>query len=354
MVSLQEPKTSNSGALCAKTGETMSERNLKVVLASRPAGWVQESNFRLVEEQIPSPADGEVLIRVKWLSLDPYMRGRMNEGKSYAASVSLGEVMIGGTVGEVIESRNPKFAKGVRVLGTQGWQRYGVSNGQNLMALPDPRLPETAWLGVAGMPGVTAWMGLNQIGEPKAAETVVVSSASGAVGSVVGQLARIAGCRAVGIAGGGAKCDYVVKELGFDACIDYKAGPIDAALKEAAPNGVDVYFDNVGGEMLDAVLRRVNVGARIPLCGLISGYNGQDIPIRNVFSLLVNRVRLQGFIVSDRLDLWPRAMQELGGHVGAGRIKYRETIAEGLESAPRAFIGLLKGENFGKQLVRVS
>ena len=221
------------------------------------------------------------------------------------------------------------------------------------MKLPDPRLPETVWLGAAGMPGITAWMGLGQIGSPKTGETVVVSSASGAVGSVAGQLARIAGCRTVGIAGGAAKCDYVVQELGFDACVDYKAGGLDAALKAAAPAGVDVYFDNVGGEILDTVLRRVNPGARIALCGLISGYGGADIPIRNVFSLLVNRVRLQGFIVSDRMDLWPGAMGELAGHVAAGRLKYRETIAEGLESAPRAFIGLLKGENLGKQLVRV-
>ena len=331
----------------------MDETNLKIVLAGRSAGWVDESHLRLVEEPVPSPSEGEILIRVKWLSLDPYMRGRMNKGKSYAARVELGDVMVGGTVGEVVASRHPKFAAGDRVLGMQGWQRFALSNGQGLMKLPDPRLPETVWLGAVGMPGVTGWMGLNLIAEPKAGETVVVSSASGAVGSVVGQLAKIAGCRAVGIAGGAAKCAYVTGELGFDACVDYKAGPIDAALKQAASGGVDVYFDNVGGEILDAVLRRVNAGARIPLCGLISGYNGQDIPIGNVFSLLVNRVRLQGFIVSDRMDLWPRAMQELGDHVAAGRIKYRETIAEGLEAAPRAFIGMLKGENFGKQLVRV-
>lgn len=331
----------------------MDETNLKIVLAGRSAGWVDESHLRLVEEPVPSPSEGEILIRVKWLSLDPYMRGRMNKGKSYAARVELGDVMVGGTVGEVVASRHPKFVAGDRVLGMQGWQRFALSNGQGLMKLPDPRLPETVWLGAVGMPGVTGWMGLNLIAEPKAGETVVVSSASGAVGSVVGQLAKIAGCRAVGIAGGAAKCAYVTGELGFDACVDYKAGPIDAALKQAASGGVDVYFDNVGGEILDAVLRRVNAGARIPLCGLISGYNGQDIPIGNVFSLLVNRVRLQGFIVSDRMDLWPRAMQELGDHVAAGRIKYRETIAEGLEAAPRAFIGMLKGENFGKQLVRV-
>jgi NADPH-dependent curcumin reductase CurA len=331
----------------------MSEKNLQVVLASRPAGAAEESNFRLVESAVPVPGEGEVLIRVDWLSLDPYMRGRMNEGKSYAARVELGEVMVGGTVGTVVATRHGKFAEGDKVLGTLGWQRFAVSDGKGLVKLPDPRLPETVWLGAAGMPGITAWMGLGQIGTPKAGETVVVSAASGAVGSVAGQLAKIAGCRAVGIAGGAAKCDYVVKALGFDACVDYKAGGLDAALKAAAPDGVDVYFDNVGGEILDAVLRRVNVGARIPLCGLISGYDGGEIAIRNVYSLLVNRVRLQGFIVTDRMDLWPGAMQELAGHVAAGRIRYRETVAQGLEAAPRAFLGMLRGENFGKQLVKL-
>jgi NADPH-dependent curcumin reductase CurA len=331
----------------------MSEKNLQVLLASRPAVQADESNFRLVESAVPAPADGELLVRVDWLSLDPYMRGRMNEGKSYAARVELGEVMVGGTIGTVVASRHGKFAEGDKVLGTLGWQRFAVSDGKGLVKLPDARLPETVWLGAAGMPGITAWMGLGQIGTPKAGETVVVSAASGAVGSVAGQLAKIAGCRAVGIAGGAAKCGYVVKELGFDACVDYKAGGLDAALKAAAPDGVDVYFDNVGGEILDAVLRRVNVGARIPLCGLISGYDGGEIAIRNVYSLLVNRVRLQGFIVTDRMDLWPGAMQELAGHVAAGRVRYRETVAQGLEAAPRAFLGMLRGENFGKQLVRL-
>lgn len=332
----------------------MSERNLKVVLAARPEAGVRESDFRLEEAPVPQPAEGEVLVKVRWLSLDPYMRGRMNEGRSYAARVEIGDVMVGGTVGEIVASRHPKFAPGDRVVGLLGWQRYGLSDGRGLHPLPDARLPETVWLGAAGMPGVTAWMGLRSIGEPKAGETVVVSAASGAVGSVVGQLAKIAGCRAVGIAGGKTKCDYVRDELGFDECIDYKAGPVDAALKAAAPAGVDVYFDNVAGPILDAVLRRVNPGARIPLCGLISGYDGADIPLRNVFSLLVNRVRLQGFIVSDRMDLWPEAIRELSGHLAAGRLRYRESVAEGLESAPRAFIGMLHGENFGKQLVRVA
>ena len=332
----------------------MSEKNLRIVLASRPTGWVEPSNFRLEEAEVPRPGEGEVLVRVKWLSLDPYMRGRMNEGRSYAARVELGEVMVGGTFGEVIASRHPGFVPGDRVVGQQGWQRFGVAPAKALMKVPDPRLPETAWLGAAGMPGVTAWMGYREIGGLVAGQTVVVSSASGAVGSVAGQLAKIAGCRAVGIAGGAAKCDYVTKELGFDACVDYKAGPVHESLKAACPAGIDVYFDNVAGEILDAVLRRVNPNARIALCGLISGYNGDDIPLRNVFSLLVNRVRLQGFIVSDRMDLWPEAIRELAGHVVAGRIRYRETVTEGLETAPASLIALLKGDNFGKRLVRVS
>ena len=329
-------------------------QNQQIVLASRPDGAVKPENFRLVESPMPQAGEGQLLLRHHWLSLDPYMRGRMNEGKSYAARVELGDVMVGGTVGTVVASRHGKFAEGDKVLGALGWQRYGLSDGKGLVKLPDPRLPETVWLGAAGMPGITAWMGLTLIGAPAPGETVVVSAASGAVGSVAGQLAKIAGCRVVGIAGGAAKCGYVSRELGFDACVDYKAGPVDAALKAAAPGGVDVYFDNVGGEILDAVLRRVNTGARIPLCGLISGYDGGEIAIRNVHSLLVNRVRLQGFIVTDRMDLWPGAMTELAGHVASGRIKYRETVAQGLEAAPRAFLGMLRGENFGKQLVRVS
>lgn len=331
----------------------MSESNLQVLLARRPRGAVQEADFRLAESPVPAPGEGELLLRLRWLSLDPYMRGRMNEGRSYAARVELGEVMVGGAVAEVLASRHPGFAPGERVVGSLGWQRYALSNGRGLMKLPDPRLPETVWLGAAGMPGVTAWHGLARIGEPKAGETVVVSAAAGAVGGVAGQLARIAGCRTVGIAGGPEKCEYAVRELGYDACLDYRAGRLDEALRAAAPEGVDVYFDNVGGAILDSVLRRVNPFARIPLCGLIAGYDGAEIPIRNVLALLANRVRLQGFIISDHLDEWPGAIRELAGHVAGGRIRYRECVAEGLENAPRAFIGMLRGENLGKQLVRV-
>lgn len=331
----------------------MSETNLQVLLARRPRGPVQEADFRLAESPIPAPGEGELLLRLRWLSLDPYMRGRMNEGRSYAARVELGEVMVGGAVAEVLASRHPGFAPGERVVGSLGWQRYALSNGRGLMKLPDPRLPETVWLGAAGMPGVTAWHGLQRIGEPKAGETVVVSAAAGAVGGVAGQLARIAGCRTVGIAGGPEKCEYAVRDLGYDACLDYRAGGLDESLRAAAPEGVDVYFDNVGGAILDSVLRRVNPFARIPLCGLIAGYDGAEIPIRNVFALLASRVRLQGFIISDHMDEWPGAIRELAGHVAGGAIRYRECVAEGLENAPRAFIGMLRGENLGKQLVRV-
>jgi NADPH-dependent curcumin reductase len=332
----------------------MSQENLQILLASRPTGWVEESNFKLNKAPIPVPGEGQVLIKVRWLSLDPYMRGRMDDKKSYAKKVEIGDVMVGGTVGEVLESKNSKFKVGDVVVGYEGWQQYAVSDGSGLTKIPPIGIPESAWLGPVGMPGITAWYGLMKIGNPKEGETVVVSAASGAVGTVVGQFAKIKGCRAVGLAGGKMKCDFVVSELGFDACIDYKQSDFYDHLKVATQDGIDIYFDNVGGEILDAVLRRVNVGARIPLCGLISGYNGEPIPIKNPFALLANRVHLEGFIVSDHLPLWPQALKELGGYVAAGKIKYRESIAEGLEFAPKAFIGMLKGENFGKQLVKVS
>jgi NADPH-dependent curcumin reductase CurA len=327
--------------------------NRRIVLASRPSGWVTPENFRLETAPLPELAEGQLLVRNHWLSLDPYMRGRMNEGRSYAAAQALDQTMVGGTAGEVIESRNPKFAAGDRVVGHLGWQEYGVSDGSQLMKVDTTHVPLSAYLGAVGMPGVTAWVGLNHIIEAKAGETIVVSAASGAVGSVVGQLARLGGCRAVGIAGGEEKCRYVKGELGFDACIDYKAQDVGKALKEAAPDGVDGYFENVGGEILDAVLPRMNAFGRIALCGLIAGYNGDPIPIRNPTWFLVSRLKLQGFIVSEHMALWPQALGELGAHVAGGRIRYRETIAHGLESAPGAFVGLLKGHNFGKQLVKL-
>jgi len=327
--------------------------NRRIVLASRPSGWVTPENFRLETAPLPELAEGQLLVRNHWLSLDPYMRGRMNEGRSYAAAQGLDQTMVGGTAGEVIESRNPKFAAGDQVVGYLGWQEYGVSDGSQLMKVDTTHISLSAYLGAVGMPGVTAWVGLNRIIEAKAGETIVVSAASGAVGSVVGQLARLASCRAVGIAGGEEKCRYVTEELGFDACIDYKAHGLGEALKEAVPDGVDGYFENVGGEIMDAVLPRMNAFGRIALCGLIAGYNGDPIPIRNPTWFLVSRLKLQGFIVSEHMALWPQALKELGAHVAGGRIRYRETIAHGLESAPAAFVGLLRGQNFGKQLVKL-
>ena len=327
--------------------------NRRIVLASRPAGAVTVDNFRLETAPLPALEEGQLLVRNRWLSLDPYMRGRMNEGRSYAEAQALNETMVGGTAGEVVQSRHPGFAAGDRVVGYLGWQEYGVSDGRQLMKVDTAHVPLSAYLGAVGMPGVTAWYGLNRIIEPKAGETVVVSAASGAVGSVVGQLAKLSSCRAVGIAGGEEKCRYVVEELRFDACIDYKREDVGKALKAAAPDGVDGYFENVGGEIMEAVLPRMNAFGRIALCGLIAGYDGEPIPIRNPTWFLVSRLKLQGFIVSEHMQVWPQALKELGGHVGAGRIRYRESVAQGLQSAPEAFIGLLKGRNFGKQLVKL-
>jgi hypothetical protein len=328
-------------------------RNKRVLLASRPSGWVSEANFRIEEAPLPQPEDGEVLVRNLWLSLDPYMRGRMSDAKSYVKGVELGEVMVGQTVGEVIASKNEKFKEGDKVLSQLGWQLYGTT--REAMRLDEKRAPLSCYLGVLGMPGMTAYFGLKEIGQPKSGETVVVSAASGAVGSVVGQLARIWGCRAVGIAGGAAKCDYVRRELGFDACIDYKAGNLAAALKDACPKGVDVYFDNVGGEVFDTLLGRMNPHSRVVVCGLISDYNAtQPYAIRNWRAVLVNRIRLQGMIVFDWKERYGEALDALAGHFGQGRLKYRESVVEGLENAPRGLIALLKGENFGKQLVKLA
>jgi NADPH-dependent curcumin reductase CurA len=325
----------------------------RIVLASRPAGAVSRDNFRLETVDTPPLADGQLLVRNEWLSLDPYMRGRMNEGRSYAPAQALGETMVGGTAGTVVESRHPQFKPGDQVVGYLGWQEYGVSDGSRLYAVDTTYIPLPAYLGAVGMPGVTAWIGLNRIIEPRAGETIVVSAAAGAVGGVAGQLARLAGCRTVGIAGGREKCDYVVRELRFDACIDYKSEDVGQALKVAAPQGVDGCFENVGGTILEAVLPHMKPFGRIALCGLIAGYNGEPIPIVNPTWLLVSRLKLQGFIVSDHMELWPQALRALGAQVAGGQIRYRETIAHGLENAPEAFIGLLAGRNLGKQLVKL-
>ncbi|HEV2612017.1 MAG TPA: NADP-dependent oxidoreductase [Noviherbaspirillum sp.] len=325
----------------------------RIVLASRPKGQVTPDNFRLEEVPVPSLKDGEVLIRNHFLSLDPYMRMRMEDVKSYAAPQALNETMIGGTAGEIVESKNPKFAVGDKVVGMMGWSEMGVSDGTLLRKVDTAHIPLSAYLGSVGMPGMTAWYGLTQIMQPKEGETIVVSAASGAVGSVVGQLAKQRGCRAVGIAGGKEKCAYVVDELGFDACIDYKAGNLEADLAKATPNGIDAIFENVGGEIFDACLARMNAFGRIALCGLIAGYDGEPMAIRNTRAFLTMRLTMRGFIVSEHPELWPQGLKELGTLVATGKLKFRESVAPSLEAAPEAFIGLLKGKNFGKQLVKL-
>jgi NADPH-dependent curcumin reductase CurA len=338
----------------------MTTTNRQILLASRPEGEPTVGNFRLAETPVPALQDGQVLVRNHFLSLDPYMRGRMNEGKSYAQPQPLNEVMIGGTVGEVVESRNEHFKAGDKVVGMGGWQEYFVVDaGQRgvLQKVDTTHVPLSAYLGAVGMPGVTAWYGLVKIINPKAGETVVVSAASGAVGGAVGQLAKVRGCRVVGIAGGPQKCAQVVEELGFDACIDYKAHAdvksLSKALKEACPDGIDGYFENVGGMILDAVMLRANAFSRIAFCGMIAGYNGEPIPMTAPQLILVNRMKLEGFIVSEHMEVWPEALKELGTLVATGKFKYRETVAEGIAAAPEAFLGLLKGKNFGKQLVKL-
>ena len=334
--------------------------NRQWLLASRPDGEPSAANFQLIETAVPELADGQVLVRHHYMSLDPYMRGRMNDGKSYAVPQALGEVMGGGTVGEVMASRNANFSVGDSVVGMGGWQQYRVVDANQrgvLQKVDTTHIPLSAYLGVVGMPGVTAWYGLVKLIAPMAGETVVVSAASGAVGSAVGQLAKARGARAVGIAGGADKCRYVVEELGFDACIDYKAQPdlraLSQALKVACPDGIDGHFENVGGVVLDAVMQRANAFSRVALCGMISGYNGEPIPMQAPQLMLTNRMRIEGFIVSEHMDIWPEALKELGTAVATGRLKYRETVAQGLAAAPEAFIGLLKGRNFGKQLVKL-
>jgi NADPH-dependent curcumin reductase CurA len=329
--------------------------NRQIRLKSRPAGMPTADNFETVDVAMPALADGDVLRRTTYLSLDPYMRGRMSDGPSYAASVNLHDVMCGHTVSEVVASRHSGFSAGDVVAGYDGWQQYAASNGTDLRKLDPSGVPVSTAIGVLGMPGATAYVGLLDIGQPKPGETVVVSAASGAVGSIVGQLAKIHGCRAVGIAGSPDKCRYVVDELGFDACINYKTDDLVPALQAACPNGVDVYFENVGGKVFAAVLRVINRGARIPLCGMISEYCATSDPGGpNLRPLLVHRATIKGFIISDHFDRFPAFLKEVTPLVRDGRIKYREDIVDGLESAPSALIGLFEGKNFGKMLVRVA
>ena len=334
--------------------------NKQVHLVSRPQGEASADNFRVVDAQVPALGDGQVLVRHHFLSLDPYMRGRMNDSKSYAAPQPLNATMIGGTVGEVVESRHPGFKAGDKVVGMGGWQQYAAVDANQpgmLRKVDATHIPLSAYLGPVGMPGVTAWYGLMKICEPKAGETVVVSAASGAVGGVVGQLAKARGCRAVGIAGGPDKCRFVVEELGFDACVDYKLHKdlksLSTALKDACPDGIDGYFENVGGMILDAVMLHMNAFGRMAFCGMISGYNGEPIPMTYPQMILQSRLKLQGFIVGEHMEVWPEALKELGTMVASGKLKYRESVAQGIEAAPEAFLGLLKGRNFGKQLVKL-
>ena len=335
-------------------------QNFQIVLDSRPQGEAQASNFKIVNCDTPSLQDGQVLVRHHFLSLDPYMRGRMNDNKSYAQPQAIGEVMIGGTVGEVVESRHPKFKAGDTVVGMGGWQNYSVVDGNAMGALRKvntTQVPMSHYLGAVGMPGVTAWYGLVKIIAPKAGETLTVSAASGAVGSAFGALAKARGCRVVGIAGGKEKCDYVVKDLGFDECIDYKEHAdyisLSKALKLACPKGIDGHFENVGGMVLDAVMLRSNAFSRIAVCGMIAGYNGAPLPMHTPSLILINRMKIEGFIVSEHMEVWPEALQELGAMVGGGQLRPRESVAMGLAAAPEAFLGLLKGKNFGKQLVKL-
>ncbi len=329
--------------------------NRQVLLRSRPSGMPKPSDFDLVESPVPTPGEGEFLCRTIHLSLDPYMRGRISGGQSYAASVEPGQVIVGATVGEVIESKHPGVAQGDLVLGYDGWQAYALSRGVGVRKLDPEQAPISTALGVLGMPGMTAYVGLLDIGQPKPEETVVVSAASGAVGSAVGQIAKIKGCRAVGIAGSQDKCDYVVRELGFDACVNYKTGDLVQALRKACPTGIDVYFENVGGDVQKAVLQVINTNARIPLCGLISEYNAVEPPSGpNWRPLLINRALIKGFMASDHVSRMGDFLADCSRWVREGKLKYREDVVVGLENAPEAFIGLLQGKNFGKLLVRVS
>jgi NADPH-dependent curcumin reductase CurA len=329
--------------------------NRRILLRRRPVGRPGPEDFEIVTAPVPEAGSGQVLRRTLYLSLDPYMRGRMSDAPSYAKSVDLGQTMVGHTVSEVIESGNSAFRRGDLVAGYDGWQDYGVSDGKELRKLDPAAAPVTTALGVLGMPGMTAYVGLLDIGQPQPGETVVVSAASGAVGSAVGQIAKIKGCRAVGVAGSAEKCDYVVRELGFDACVNYRDEAFPQALAAACPSGIDVYFENVGGAVFKAVLKLLNRGARIPLCGLIADYNETSTPSGpGLRPLLVSRAMIKGFIVSDHPDRQPAFLRDCGGWLREGRLKFREDIVDGLEHAPDAFLRLFDGKNFGKLIVRVS
>ncbi len=339
-----------------QTGDT----NRRLVLAERPMGEPDENTLRMETSDIPVPKEGQMLLRTEFLSLDPYMRGRMSDAASYAAPVEIGEVMVGGTIAQVVSSNLERFAVGDWVLSYSGWQDYALSDGKGVSNLgKSPEKPSWA-LGILGMPGFTAWAGLTQIGEPKAGETIAVAAATGPVGATVGQIGKLKGCRVVGIAGGPEKCAYAVETLGFDACIDHKSEDFKAQLKAVTPDGIDVYFENVGGKVFDAVLRNLNPFARVPVCGLVSQYNATSLPEGPdrtgalMGQILTKKIRMQGFIITDNFaHLYPEFAKEMMGWVKAGKIQYLEEIIDGLEQAPAAFVGLLRGENFGKRVIRV-
>ncbi len=336
------------------------DTNRQFVLAERPVGEPDDNTLRLVETAVPVPGPEEMLLRTEYLSLDPYMRGRMSDAPSYAPPVEIGGVMVGGTVSRVVQSNRDGFTPGDWVLSFNGWQDYAVSDGTAVQNLgPDPVNPSWA-LGVLGMPGFTAWAGLKQIGQPKPGETIVVAAATGPVGATVGQIGKILGCRVVGIAGGERKCAHATEDLGFDACIDHKAPDFAERLAEAVPDGIDVYFENVGGKVLDAVLPLLNTGARVPVCGLVSQYNATALPGGPdrmgwlMGQMLRKRITMRGFIIFDDFGhLYPEFSRDMAGWVESGRIKYVEEVIDGLENAPGAFVGLLRGENFGKRVIRV-
>lgn len=330
--------------------------NKGFILASRPQGPASESNFHLFEREVGGPGPGQVLVRNLWLSLDPYMRARMDETRSYTASQVLNEVMIGGTAGEVVASNSERFKVGDKVVSANGgWQLYSLSDGKMLRKVDDSKVPLQAFLGPLGMPGVTAWVGLNRIIQPKAGETVVISAATGAVGSVAGQLAKSTGARAVGIAGGPEKCRFAVEELGYDMCADHKAPDFADQMRKAVPDGVDGLFENVGGQPFALSMARMNDFGRIAICGLIASYEGGETTgLSDIRFMLFRRLTMRGFIVSDFMVDWPEALSELVNLAVTGKLKWRETIAEGIEKAPSAFLGMLKGKNFGKQLVKLA
>jgi len=333
----------------------MARANTQIIFKARPTGWVDDSHFEVRQSEVGSPGDGEVLVKNLYMSVDPYMRGRMRDTRSYVAGFELGQVLQAGVVGQVVESRDPNLPEGSFVSGMLGWEQYTIAKG-GLMKIDPELAPLSYYLGVLGMPGMTAWVGLNNIGKPKEGESVYVSAASGAVGQVVGQIAKIKGCHVAGSVGSDDKLAYILDDLGFDAGFNYKtAESYGKGLAEACPKGIDVYFENVGGAMLDAVLARSNPFARIVACGMISQYNLEQAEgVHNLMMIVGNRILMQGFIVSDHFDQMPQFHAEMGGWLKAGKIKYRETVTEGIENAPAAFIGMLKGENFGKAVVKIA